>query len=76
MLNNDEKTVKFIKFDIMIRREKQNDLKENKTTVFWDTILKEKIKPEDSNSVENYVEKTIIKETPENKEIKKEDRPV
>lgn len=76
MLNNDEKTVKFIKFDIMIRREKQNDLKENKTTVFWDTILKEKIKPEDANSVENYVEKTIIKETPENKEIKKEDRPV
>jgi hypothetical protein len=38
--------------------------------------LKEKIKPEDSNSVENYVEKTIVKETPESKEIKKEDRPI
>ncbi|TCC91119.1 hypothetical protein [Pedobacter hiemivivus] len=60
----------------MIRKEIQDELKENKTTVFWDTILKEKIKPEDSNSVENYIEKTIIKEAPENREIKKEDRPI
>ncbi|TKC63518.1 hypothetical protein FBD94_03925 [Pedobacter hiemivivus] len=60
----------------MIRKEIQDELKENKTTVFWDTILKEKIKSEDSNSVENYIEKTIIKEAPENREIKKEDRPI
>jgi hypothetical protein len=60
----------------MIRKEIQDELKENKTTVFWDTILKEKIKPEDSNSVENYIEKPIIKEAPENREIKKEDRPI
>ena len=60
----------------MIRKEKQDEIKESKTTVFWDTILKEKIKPEDSNSVENYIEKNIIKETPESKEIKKEDRPL
>lgn len=59
----------------MIRKEIQDKLKETKTTVFWDTILKEKIKPEDANSVENYVEKNIIKETPEHNEIKKEDRP-
>lgn len=56
----------------MIRKEIQDKLKENKTTVFWDTILREKIKSEDSNSVENYIEKTIIKEAPENREIKKE----
>ncbi|MNK01669.1 hypothetical protein D3C87_194750 [compost metagenome] len=60
----------------MIRKEIQDKLKENKTTVFWDTILREKIKSEDSNSVENYIEKTIIKEAPENREIKKEDRPL
>lgn len=59
----------------MIRKEIQDKLKENKTTLFWDTIIKEKIKPEDSNLVENYIEKTLIKETPESKEIKKEDRP-
>lgn len=60
----------------MIRRDKQDELKETKTTVFWDTILKEKIHQENSNSVENYIEKTVIKETPESKEIKKEDRPI
>ena len=60
----------------MIRKEKQDEIKETKTTVFWDTIIKEKINPEDSNSVENYIEKTIIKEAPESKEIKKEDRPI
>lgn len=60
----------------MIRKEIQDKLKENKTTVFWDTILREKIKSEDSNSVENYIEKIIIKEAPENREIKKEDKPL
>lgn len=60
----------------MIRKEIQDKLKENKTTVFWDTILKEKIKPEDSNSVENYIEKIKIKDVLENDEIKKEDRPI
>jgi hypothetical protein len=60
----------------MIRKEIQDELKENKTTVFWDTILKEKIKPEDSNSVENYIEKIKIKDVLENDEIKKEDRPL
>lgn len=59
----------------MIRKEKQDELKESKTTLFWDTILKEKINPENSNSVENYIEKTVIKEAIENKEVKKEDRP-
>ncbi len=60
----------------MIRKDKQDELKETKTTVFWDTILKEKIHQENSNSVENYIEKTVIKETPESKEIKKENRPI
>ncbi|WP_316817311.1 hypothetical protein [Pedobacter nyackensis] len=59
----------------MIRREKKDEIKETKTTIFWETIFKEKIKPEDSNEVENYVEKTIIKERAEKKEIKKEQRP-
>lgn len=58
----------------MIRKEIQDELKENKTTVFWDTILKEQIKSEDANSVENFVEKTTIEGEPENREIKKEDR--
>ncbi|WP_316789470.1 hypothetical protein [Pedobacter frigoris] len=62
---------------MMIRKEIQGEVvKEKKKTLFWETIFKEKIKPEDSNSVENYIEKIKIKETPESKEIKKEDRPL
>lgn len=59
----------------MIRKEIQDELKETKTTVFWDTILKEKIKTDEHVVIENYIEKLTIKETPEHNEIKKEDRP-
>lgn len=59
----------------MVRKEIQDKLKESKTTVFWDTIMREKIKPDEHIATENYIEKPIIKQTPESKEIKKEDRP-
>ncbi len=75
IFNVTQSVVQFLNFNIMIRREKKDEIKETKTTIFWETIFKEKIKPEDSNEVENYVEKTIIKERAEKKEIKKEQRP-